>query len=580
MPGTEALLKNNDSEVNGRDGQEATPTSDEVQVSFVPRQSIVSVQGYATDPYPMDFAQDFKSLTYPMTTEPNQHGCHSQADNFYCDDNIVPDYVTAMDAPSSLYVGSWDGRCVAQRPEDADYKNCRVFLRIAGVDIEQHITGEGCPSQVQGRKSGHVKQIVRDEMISILSGDEIVLLYSEIVVQWLHGAAPNEEGRWVRAIISTGSSETRSNDDILKIIWAQPDRTEWPPRSSWFDANLPLCTQMEARSSMSGCLQNEKQCRHKLLPFGGASRKATQQAAIHAQIAYEVKAVSSCNESVALVHELAEKSSACRTLVESLLLRDTLEMLSPTFSGTLCTSPCKADLDEALDHAVNVCSGAWRRSWTKADYQGILFKQLLTVATAKYWLFLDCATNRHRTSCMGAARMTALHANTACSAYAGKQLPPVNPFVNMECSKGCQAALDDFVRDEHCCVATLEDADRMYFNTIYHPHISTIEADLRDRSNPFDFNDVAGNLSTFSLVANPLPEDANATTDDLNRDCSGRMTASCATRFCLSTNWELSCCDGLSCINGYKLYPGACSCVCPAGFSGRYIDRDREDGFV
>lgn len=531
------------------------------------RQIIMSMQGYARDAYPLDFAQDHKSLSYPMSTEADQHMCHAGADVFHCDDHIIPDYVSAFDAPT-FYEGSWDGQCIAQRPEYAQYNKCKIFVRIIGVDIEQHVTGEGCPSEILGRKVGHVKVLKRDEMIPLLTADQqSVLLFSQIVVKWVHGASSYEKSKWIRASITTGNGKERSADDILKIIWAEPGEA-WPPGYSFLDSTLPRCALSHYRQVT--------EAEHRLQPFQGASETMMQLGTLRRRIEREVKSVAACNASMALLYEVGTKSAQCRELVETLFSRDPLEMLPPSFSGSLCTSDCKVDLDSALDVSLEVCSAGWRQDWTMKSYRALIFKQLLTLAAMRYWMTLDCATNRHRTSCLSAASMPPFLADTACESFARRRLPPVLPFINMKCSVACQTALDEFVKDYHCCVSTVEDADQTYFGILFHPGITTIEADLRDHSDPFDLN-TGQNTSLYSLVANPRSNMSgrvasnNSVYQSDNKCPASRVSGRCATlHFCASSNWEPSCCDEQACVNGYKPYPGACRCVCPGGFSGRY----------
>ena len=547
------------------------PGAKGMPVSYKGRQVIMSVQGYSSDDYPQDFAQDHKSLSYPMSSELDQHACRSSADAFYCDDGIMPDYISGFDAPR-FYQGSWDGRCVAQRPEESQYNKCKMFVRIVGVEIEQHVTGEECPSEMVGRKAGFIKVLERDEMIPLLSTDQqSVLLFSQIVVLWHHGATASEDGKWIRAIITTGKGRVRSEDDVLKIIWAEPGDAEWPPAYSWLDTNLPGCVLSQYRQVTPA--------EHRIQPFRGVSESVRLQGASRRRIAFEVKSVAACNASLTRVYELGAKSAACKRLVETLLLHDTLAMLPPSLSGSLCSSACKSDLDGALDESLEVCSAGWRQDWKIQSYFALLFKQRLTLATMRYWMTLDCSSNRHRTSCLSAAAMPAFLADTACQSYVGKRLPPVHPFVDMKCSQACRAALDAFVKDEHCCVSSLEDADRMYFSILYHPGMKNIAADLRDRADPFDLN-VGNNNTLYSLVADPAANvthwpGANDSSNGIGCATSARVSGQCAaTHYCASSNWEPSCCDGLACVKGYKHYPGACRCVCPPGFSGRYASRN------
>ena len=167
----------------------------------------------------------------------------------------------------------------------------------------------------------------------------------------------------------------------------------------------------------------------------------------------------------------------------------------------------------------------------------------------------------------------------------GKRLPPENPFEfglvmdKGSCSSACQSSLDEFFKDYHCCVSSLADADKTFWNLLRHPSLSSITADFRDRASPYDLGDPRlGRTSSYLLPASlfryhglPCGSHKVAHGSEITASCPSNSTvpASCAMgHFYNSLNWPLSCCDALRCVRGRKLFPGACSCLCPRGYGG------------
>ena len=144
------------------------------------------------------------------------------------------------------------------------------------------------------------------------------------------------------------------------------------------------------------------------------------------------------------------------------------------------------------------------------------------------------------------------------------------------CTYPCKSELYEFVRQHHCCAATVEDADHLYWNILRHSHLQYIEADLKDREDPFDLGEPR-RLSKYHLIANPEFDEKNVS--DGNKTIfpcpASRVTASCAMGYyCNSLNWQPSCCNALECSRGSKQYPGACSCRCPDGYGGGTCDHN------
>ena len=209
-----------------------------IPLNYTGRRLVMKVQGYHSSGIPCDFPQDFKSMVLPMETEESGHRC-STADG--CQDGVNPSAMLDSDA-ATFYEGSWEGQCITTlSPEFAE---CKIVLRIIGIDIEQHVTGRDCPAEFQGKKSGLIKVISRSKLLPVKSAtQELLLKYSEVTVLWLYGATKSEAGIWVNGLISTGPNDFRSPDDRLSVVWGSPGVSTWPS-DDFFKPNVPLerCT--------------------------------------------------------------------------------------------------------------------------------------------------------------------------------------------------------------------------------------------------------------------------------------------------------------------------------------------------
>ena len=154
----------------------------------------------------------------------------------------------------------------------------------------------------------------------------------------------------------------------------------------------------------------------RLPPFLGVDEIVLQQGLIQKTEANEIGWVVSCNNSLTKILELRQQSSECKALVEVLLLQDPLQTLPASLSGELCTNTCSQMIVDKADSALQVCRSSWEQVWATSAYHGMIFKQLLTLASLKYWMYLDCSSNRHRKSCLGAASMQSLEMSD-CSAF-------------------------------------------------------------------------------------------------------------------------------------------------------------------
>ena len=229
----------------------------------------MKVQGYTSYGPPCDFSQDYKSMVLPMETEASGHKCITAPPS--CQDHVQPGEMFDSDAPT-FYEGSWEGRCITTR--NREYEECNIFLRIVGIDIEQHVTGINCPPQFQGRKSGLVKIISRSTLIPVKDPSQGLLLkYSEITVLWLYGATGSEIGNWINALISAGPNDFRSPRDVLTVIWGTPGVLNWPSPDSFLTTDLPRCM----RSEYKALLPDVKM---RLPPFLGVDEIVLQQGLI------------------------------------------------------------------------------------------------------------------------------------------------------------------------------------------------------------------------------------------------------------------------------------------------------------
>ena len=360
---------------------------------YTGRRAIFNAPGYPTDSTPCSFAQGYKSIVFPMQSEGSSHKCSTTAPSS-CDDGIQPGNSFDSDAPT-FYDGSWKGGCVKTR--DPDYTLCTMFIRINGIDIEQHITGDGCPSDFQGKKRGLIKVISRRKMIPVTdAGQNVLLVFSEIVIKWIYGGTPYEAGEWIKCILSTGVDTFRSPDDHLKIVCSEPRSAFWPVGEIFIRSDLPGCTLSELRPV-------HFDAEFSLPPLLRTNEIIKSKALKHQRITEEIDAVVSCNNSLADIYELRRVSAACEALVTTLLMKDPLQMVPSYFSGQLCKSRCRAEFELAVGSAHDICRQKWNQIWEVKEYQAILFKQLLTVASLKYRLYLDCASNRDLQTCITAA---------------------------------------------------------------------------------------------------------------------------------------------------------------------------------
>jgi hypothetical protein len=397
--------------VGGVDDDVPNRASDErlaILLNYTGRRLVMKVQGYHSYGIPCDFPQDFKSMVLPMETEESGHRC-STADG--CQDGVNPSAMLDSDA-ATFYEGSWEGQCITTlSPEFAE---CKIVLRIIGIDIEQHVTGRNCPAEFQGKKSGLIKVISRSALLPVKSAtQELLLKYSEMTVLWLYGATQSEAGIWINGLISTGPNDFRSPNDRLTIIWGSPGASSWP-NDNFFLPNVPL-----ERCSLSKYSAFHPEINVRLPhspPFWAVNDAVKQRGLKQKTEALEISWVVSCNNSLTNILELSQQSADCKALVDTLLLRDPLQMLPASLGGELCLSRCINDLDLAVESALQVCRAHWERVWDTSAYHSMLFKQLLTLAALKYWIYLDCASNRHRKSCVEAASMMSLKMSD-CSAF-------------------------------------------------------------------------------------------------------------------------------------------------------------------
>ena len=393
--------------MGGVDDDVPNRASDErlaILLNYTGRRLVMKVQGYHSSGIPCDFPQDFKSMVLPMETEESGHRCSTRDG---CQDGVKPSTMYDSDAPT-FYEGSWEGQCITTiSPEFAD---CKIVLRIIGIDIEQHVTGRDCPAEFQGKKSGLIKVISRSKLLPVKSAtQELLLKYSEVTVLWLYGATKSEAGIWVNGLISTGPNDFRSPDDRLSVVWGSPGVSTWPS-DDFFKPNVPL-----ERCTLSKYSAFYPEINVRLPPFWGVNDAVKQRGFKQKIEALEISWVVSCNNSLTNILELGQQSADCKALVDTLLLRDPLQMLPASLGGVLCRSSCINDFDQAVDSALQVCRAHWERVWD-TTYHSMLFKQLLTLAALKYWIHLDCASNRHRKSCVEAASMMSLKMSN-CSAF-------------------------------------------------------------------------------------------------------------------------------------------------------------------
>jgi hypothetical protein len=372
---------------------------------FTGRRIIMHLPGYSSD-LAADFVQTSKTLLFPMTTEvPGS-------------DTVQIERFEEASSPT-FYEGSFRGRCTAGA--DPVFANCTIFLRISGIDIEQHVSGNGCPMDFLGRKIGHIKldSSVDKYLVPIFgTGSQVMLRYSHVAIMWLYGAAEEEISVWTSALLSLGSGTSRKPNDVLNIMWGEPGKAGFPSPNNWFSPDL-----------VKGCILSEYEqvdLSYELLlrPFSGAIGSAVSASRVHLSLTDEVTRVLACNESTAEIHQLSKQSASCKFLIDSLFSRDPLQMQTPSLSGKLCESACKPALVSAVDSALSVCRVEWTKDWTTTSYQGMVFKQLLTIAAMKYWMSLDCKSNRHLKTCLGAASMPSFGVNavggsgqTLCPTY-------------------------------------------------------------------------------------------------------------------------------------------------------------------
>jgi hypothetical protein len=229
---------------------------------------------------------------------------------------------------------------------------------------------------LKGKKSGILKILVQEELKTVVSNRIVQMRYSESSMMWLDGACTSEVGQWIKGLMSLGVRSFRSADDPLKIIVGEPGVLLFPNSDSYL-MSTPGCTRSDYQPVHT-------QVRYRLPSYFGVNEVFREKARVQQRIAYEVKSIAACNSCIAKIQAIRTESPACEFLIDSLFLRDPLEMLPEYLSGRVCKSKCKAMFDLTLHSALEVCSTDWHQRWTSTSYHAILFKQLVMMAAMRY----------------------------------------------------------------------------------------------------------------------------------------------------------------------------------------------------
>jgi len=149
------------------------------------------------------------------------------------------------------------------------------------------------------------------------------------------------------------------------------------PNSDSYLMSTPGCTRSDYQPVHT-------QVRYRLPSYFEVNEVFREKARVQQRIAYEVKSIAACNSCIAKIQAIRTESPACEFLIDSLFLRDPLEMLLEYLSGRVCKSKCKAMFDLTLHSALEVCSTDWHQRWTSTSYHAILSKQLVMMAAMRY----------------------------------------------------------------------------------------------------------------------------------------------------------------------------------------------------
>ena len=292
-------------------------------------------------------------------------------------------------------------------------------------------------------------------------------------------------------------------------------------------------------------------------------------------------AYSLCNRTVASLHFHEMQQGECRSLADTLMSRDFLDVMSPAAGQYACSHPCIGEMKVRAEAAVQECKRAALRTWStapaSANARYATIKKLIMAAAARRIMTLACATNHRGVSCMTVnPRGSDGHevSSTACPAISTERLPSAATFeassndtakAYSECSTDCRRSLYDYVYWSGCCAKTLEDADLLFLEDTYvpMPDGSTTQFDFGDRTNAFSTPlipqaDVVRMKEPFSCKE---PRAGRG----FGMECKIRQD-------CQRSNWPPQGCCDIKCVNGKKSYNGQCHCECEDGWVGVLCD--------